>query len=114
MHPGSNSLILHGIDPDADNTMLIILVTLVLDGWLKCYCRHCCWCNLWDAHKLAVQNVANTITGEEKVVSDEILDAEKYLEGIEKQYGSQLPQWLNWGPFKALFGQGSGNYGAAK
>ncbi|KAL3160389.1 hypothetical protein ABBQ32_010714 [Trebouxia sp. C0010 RCD-2024] len=60
------------------------------------------------------QNVVNTITGEEKIVSDEIQEAEKYLEGIEKQYGSQLPQWLNWGPFKTLFGGGSGNYGAAR
>lgn len=64
--------------------------------------------------KLVVQNVVNTITGEEKIVSDEIQDAEKYLEGIEKQYGSQLPQWLNWGPFKSVFGGGSGNYGAAR
>lgn len=64
--------------------------------------------------ELAVQNVINTVTGEEKIVSDEIAEAERYLEGIEKQYGSQLPQWLNWGPFKALFGSGSGNYGAAK
>lgn len=64
--------------------------------------------------QLAVQNVVNTITGEEKVVSDEIQEAEKYLEGIEKSYGSQLPQWLNWGPFKAVFGGGSGNYGAAR
>lgn len=61
-----------------------------------------------------MQNVVNTITGEEKFVSDEIQDAERYLEGIEKQYGSQLPQWLNWGPFKSFFGGGSGNYGAAK
>lgn len=63
---------------------------------------------------LAVQSVVNTITGEEKYVSDEIQDAERYLEGIEKQYGSQLPQWLNWGPFKSIFGGGSGNYGAAR
>ena len=61
-----------------------------------------------------MQNVVNTITGEEKFVEDEILDAERYLESIEKQYGSNLPQWLNWGPFKAIFGGGSGNYGAAK
>lgn len=64
--------------------------------------------------KLPVQNIVNTITGEEKVVSDEIQEAERYLEGIEKQYGSQLPQWLNWGPFKTWFGGGSGNYGAAR
>ena len=61
-----------------------------------------------------MQNVVNTITGEEKIVADDILEAEKYLEGIEKQYGSSIPQWLNWGPFKSFFGQGSGNYGAAK
>lgn len=61
-------------------------------------------------------NLANAITGEEKIVEDEIAEAEKYLLGIEKQYGSSLPSWLNWGPFKFFFSgtQGSGNYGAAK
>lgn len=61
-----------------------------------------------------MQNIANAITGEEKIVTDEFMEAEKFLEGVEKQYGSQLPKWLNWGPFKSFFGQGSGNYGAAK
>lgn len=61
-----------------------------------------------------LQNIASAITGEEKLVTDEFRDAEKYLEAIEKQYGSNIPNWLNWGPFKSLFGQGSGNYGAAK
>lgn len=59
-------------------------------------------------------NLENAITGDEKIVSDEIQDAERYLYGIEKQYGSSLPSWLNWGPFRSLFGTGSGNYGAAK
>ena len=59
-----------------------------------------------------MQNISNVITGEEKVVIDEIGEAEKYLYGIEQQYVKQLPPWLNWGPFKALFGGGgSGNYG---
>lgn len=61
-----------------------------------------------------MQNLENAITGDEKIVSDEIQDAERYLYGIEKQYGSSLPSWLNWGPFRSLFGAGSGNYGAAK
>ena len=63
-----------------------------------------------------MQNLANAITGEEKIVEDEIAEAEKYLLGIEKQYGSSWPSWLNWGPFKFFFSgtQGSGNYGAAK
>jgi len=62
-----------------------------------------------------VQNLENAITGDEKIVSDEIQEAEKYLYGIEKQYGNNLPKWLDWGPFKSLFGGGgSGNYGAAK
>lgn len=60
-----------------------------------------------------LQNIESAITGEEKVVSDELSDAEKYLEGIEKQYGSNLPSFLNWGPFKFFF-SGTGNYGAAK
>jgi violaxanthin de-epoxidase len=42
----------------------------------------------------------------------EITDAEQFLEGVEKQYASGLPSFLQWGPFKALFGGGS--YGAAK
>ncbi len=61
-----------------------------------------------------VQDLTNAITGDEKVIADDIADAERYLYGIEKQYGSQLPSWLNWGPFRSLFGSGSGNYGAAK
>ena len=61
-----------------------------------------------------MQNIEAAITGEEKIVSDELREAEKYLEGIEKQYGSNLPNFLNWGPFKGWFGGGTGNYGKAK
>lgn len=60
---------------------------------------------------LMLQTVESAITGEEKVVSDEIQEAEKYLLGIEQQYGNQLPSWL---PFRSFFGSGSGNYGGAK
>ena len=65
-----------------------------------------------------VQNLFKQLTEEEKIAAEEfrrdLSEAEKFLEGIEGQYGSTLPSWLNWGPFRAIFGGGSGNYGAAK
>eukprot|EP00891_Asterochloris_glomerata_P009375 jgi/Astpho2/9375/Aster-01644 len=64
------------------------------------------------------QNLFKQLTDEEKIAAEEfrrdLSDAEKYLEGIERQYGSNLPSWLNWGPFRAIFGGGSGNYGSAR
>lgn len=67
---------------------------------------------------LLAQNLFKQLTDEEKIAAEEfrrdLSDAEKYLEGIERQYGSNLPSWLNWGPFRAIFGGGSGNYGSAR
>ena len=67
---------------------------------------------------LFAQNLFKQLTEDEKIAAEEfrrdLSDAEKYLDGIERQYGSNLPSWLNWGPFRAIFGAGSGNYGAAK
>ena len=62
-----------------------------------------------------MQNLENAITGDEKIVSYEIQEAEKFLYDIEKQYGNNLPKWLDWGPFRSLFGgSATGNYGGAK